>query len=205
VSGNDRDARCYAGVATRAHVATRRSDSSSTLDEGRNEATRRWSRDEHRARVAGGAPQPRYPWLEESALDALARAYERITGDRIIRPAQRKYLALVARIHGPETEARIAARFAATGTATNLLGHLRITDPDAFDAVALTAGIVKPVSAAWTPDELVEINPGSEADPPAESDWIAELDELADEPIDLLAEAHRIFGDDLAAPRPVAT
>ena len=61
--------------------------------------------------------------------------YEAITRDPVRRPAKRNFIAACYRVHGPELLERVRSRFVATGTATNLLGDLRTSKPEAFDAI----------------------------------------------------------------------
>ncbi len=63
-------------------------------------------------------------------------AMRRITRDSVRRPAKRNFIAACYRVHGPALLDQIRALFIETGTATNLLGHLRTTEPEALDADA---------------------------------------------------------------------
>lgn len=108
-------ARTYARVAP---------NSSSTVFEEGATATRRWTRDEMRARMAG-APPFGHPSPDESLLRELIAGYEHITGDAVRRPAKRNLVAACYRVHGDEFLPLVVRRFASTGTATNLLGDIR--------------------------------------------------------------------------------
>lgn len=122
---------------TYARVASSRSDSL----EGTATATRRWTPAEIKARIAEG-PAFRHPRPEEPLLSELVRRYEEISGDRVIRQGKRTWVALCYRVHGDRCLARIATRFAETGTYVNLLAEVRFQephDPDPPRAVEVSA------------------------------------------------------------------
>jgi hypothetical protein len=124
------DPRSYARGRSYERVA--RSSSTDSLEEGTN-ATRRWTAAETRARVAG-SPSFRYPSPDESTLQDLVLGYEAITRDPVRRPAKRNFIASCYRVHGPALLDRVRARFIETGTATNLLGHLRTAELETLEA-----------------------------------------------------------------------
>jgi hypothetical protein len=61
----------------------------------------------------------------EQELTRLCEGYTRITGDRVGTPGKRKLVAACYRVHGDDFLQLVAQQFAASGTATNLLGVLR--------------------------------------------------------------------------------
>jgi hypothetical protein len=124
------DPRSYARARSYERVA--RSSSTDSLEED-TRATRRWTAAETRARVAAGPPF-RYPSPDESTLQDLVLGYEAITRDPVRRSAKRNLIAACYRVHGAGLLDRVRALFIETGTATNLLGYLRTTEPEAFDS-----------------------------------------------------------------------
>ena len=71
------------------------------------------------------APPFRFPSPDRASLDALVAGYERTTGDGVVRTAQRNLIAACYRVVGDTFLELVAARYAATGTVTNLLGEIR--------------------------------------------------------------------------------
>src|SRR5439155_8361126 len=71
-------------------------------------------------------------------LQELIRGYEALTTDRVVRPAKRNLLAACYRVHGDNFLGIVARLFAARGSARNLLGVIRGTDPDAATRPDLT-------------------------------------------------------------------
>ena len=152
------ESRSYA----RTRVAVAPGDSTSSLKKSAT-ATRRWTRDETRARVVDGPEFP-HPRPTPSQLDDQVHGYEQATGDRVRTQAKRNLLAACYRLHGDDFLPLVAEWFGRTGTTTNLLGELRVLPPR--DS--------RPVEAAgsdWTdvvePSGPIE-QPGPEPGPDAE-------------------------------------
>lgn len=80
------------------------------------------------ARVAGG-PEFLHPNPTPWQLDDQVRGYERATGDMVRRQAQRNLIAACYRVHGADFLTLVREWFERTGTATNLLGELRVLLP----------------------------------------------------------------------------
>jgi hypothetical protein len=91
-------------------------------------ATRRWTKEETLVRLANGPEFP-HPRLTPAELDDLVRGYERATGDLVRRQAQRNLIAACYRVHGDDFLPLVRETFDRTGTATNLLGELRVLSP----------------------------------------------------------------------------
>jgi hypothetical protein len=124
-----------------ARVAVAPGDSTSSLREGAS-ATRRWTREETRARATGG-PEFRFPSPDRSQLDALVADYERITASTVRRLAQRNLIATCYRVHGYHLLPLVLEWFDRTGTTTNLLGELRRLPPrDSVPAAPTTVADV---------------------------------------------------------------
>lgn len=136
------DPRSY--VRARSYERVARSSSTDSFEEGTN-ATRRWTAEETRTRVAT-APPFRYPSPDESTLQDLVLGYEAITRDPVHRSAKRNFIAACYRVHGPALLDLVRARFVETGNATNLLGHVRTCEPAAFGG-----DDTNPIPAVTTP------------------------------------------------------
>jgi hypothetical protein len=150
-------------VATRAGSYARVADSSSeSLEEGATatKVPRRWTKEETQTRIAH-APTFLQERLDENALNAEISGYEHITGDPVRRPAKRNLVAACYRVHGENFLPLVQRLYAASGTATNLLGTIRCLSPS--EAVRLlgaaaadglddeeTAGASEP--EGWLPD-----------------------------------------------------
>lgn len=68
-------------------------------------------------------------------LDGLVRGYEEITGDIVRSPRKRNLIATCYRVHGDDFLSLVRETFGRTGTATNLLGQLRVQPPREGDPV----------------------------------------------------------------------
>jgi hypothetical protein len=117
------ESRSYAS----ARVAVARGDSTTSLSEGAI-ATRRWTKEETLVRLANGPEFP-HPRLTPAELDDQVRGYEQITGDLVRFPKKRNLLAACYRVHGDDFLPLVRETFEHTGTATNLLGELRVRSP----------------------------------------------------------------------------
>ena len=113
-------------IYAHARVAVAPGDSTSSRE--RATATRRWTREETRARVAAGPEFP-HPSPTPSGLDYQVRAYEQMTCDKVRTQAKRNLLAACYRLHGDDFLSLVRETFDRTGTATNLLGELRVLPP----------------------------------------------------------------------------
>ena len=127
---NGSDPRSYAGARSYARVA--RSNSTDSLERGFS-ATRRWTAKELRTRIVDGPPF-RHRSPDESTLQDMVLGYEQVTRDPVHRSNKRNLVAACYRVHGPALLDRVRTLFIETGTATNLLGMLRTTAPELFDA-----------------------------------------------------------------------
>lgn len=110
-----------------AHARVAPGDSTSSLKKDAS-ATRRWTRAETRSR-AEAAEGFHYPSPTPSQLCDLVSCYEQITGDIVRTRPKRNLLAACYRVHGDDFLALVRETFARTGTATNLLGELRVLQP----------------------------------------------------------------------------
>ncbi len=81
-----------------------------------------------------GAPPFLHPSPDKSALQEMVLGYEAITRDPVRRPGKRNLVASSYRLHGPDFLDRVRILFIEIGSATNLLGILRTTAPEIFDA-----------------------------------------------------------------------
>ncbi len=117
------DSRSYA----RARVAVAPGDSTSSLKKSAT-ATRRSGREETRARATAG-PEVLFPRPTTSEIDDLVREYQQTTGDGVRTNPKRNLLAACYRVHGDDFLPLVREWFASTGTATNLLGELRVLPP----------------------------------------------------------------------------
>jgi hypothetical protein len=126
VSAGATVSRSYARGYARVAVA----DSTRFLEEGASatSATRRWSAEETKARVAS-APLFEYPPPDESVLGELVAGYTHIAGDPVRTQRKRNLVATCYRVHGDEFLPLVQRLFAKSGTATNLLGQIRCLAP----------------------------------------------------------------------------
>ena len=147
----------YAGA--RAHVAP--NSRRTFLEEGAT-ATKRWTREETRSRMAD-APAFRHPSPDSSLLRDLVDGYEHITRDVVMRPAKVNLIAACYRVHGDRFLPLLTRRFASTGTVTNLLGEIRCLAPEEPPAPDVE------VQAPATPAETLQ-----PAEPPYHHDLAAE-------------------------------
>jgi hypothetical protein len=109
---------------TVARVAVAPGDSTSSLRESAT-ATRRWTREETRAKATSG-PEFTHPSPDRPLLDELVRGYEQITGTSVRRPGQRNLIAACYRVHGDDFLRLVREWFERNGTTVNLLGELRV-------------------------------------------------------------------------------
>jgi hypothetical protein len=153
------ESRSYA----RTRVAVAPGDSASSLKKSAT-ATRRWTKEEMLARVAA-APEFPHPSPIPSQLDDIVRGYEQITGDLVRRQAKRNLIAACARVHGDDFLPLVRETFVRTGTATNLLGGLRVRPLGSqVDAVpgdsATQATRQADATSAWCGCPEEELRPG---------------------------------------------
>jgi hypothetical protein len=165
VSGSDH--RSYAGARSYARVA--RSSSTDSLEEG-PVATRRWTADETRARVAA-APPFRHPSPDEPTLQSLVLGYEAITRDPVRRLGKRNLIAAAYRLQGPGLLDRARTWFIKTGTHTNLLGILRTTAPETLDMLKSEGQPAVDATQPTAPDDLLpSLTYGADRPPPFGAD-----------------------------------
>jgi hypothetical protein len=91
-------------------------------------ATRRWSAEETRARIAT-APLFEYPSPDAALLEELVSGYTHLTGDPVRRPKKRNLVATCYRVHGDDFLPLVQRLFTRHGTAVNLLGQIRCLAP----------------------------------------------------------------------------
>ena len=110
-------------------------DGRSTSLEGGASATatssppaRRWTRKELEARLER-APRFEHERPDKQTLDRMVEGYERVTGDRVRRPAKVNLVATAYRVHGEGFLLLVEFLFTARGSSTNLLGEIRCTGP----------------------------------------------------------------------------
>jgi hypothetical protein len=124
----------------RARVASSSTTDSSPSSESAI-ARRRYTAEEVRALVAT-APPFVVGRLDEDELTRICAEYERITGDRARTTKKRGFLAASYRVHGRDFLPFVRERFAATGTATNLLLDIRRSAPRTPQAATDNAVVV---------------------------------------------------------------
>jgi hypothetical protein len=122
---------------TVARVAVAPGDSTSSLKKGAN-ATRRWTREETKARAIIG-PEFSLPSPAPAELDEQVRGYEQVTGEVVSSQPKRNLIAACYRVHGDNFLPLVRAAFERTGTATNLLGEMRRLPPRQTGAPTGTA------------------------------------------------------------------
>ena len=127
-SGSRADAAEPAIPRSYALVAATRVARSTSSDEGRIPATRRWTTAETKERIAA-APAFHYPSPDDDLLADLIWGYEHITGDPVRRSKKRNYVAACYRVHGDDFLPLVQRLFASWDTAVNLLGYIRCLDP----------------------------------------------------------------------------
>ena len=123
---------------------------------------RRWTAEERDQRIAE-APSFEYPPPSSESLAGLVQRYVAVTGDPIRpeRKSKRNLLAACYRVHGDDVIPFIADEFAASGTATNLLGEIRSRSPRRPDPAlvgpadgerpSVAPARPDPTSRAWAP------------------------------------------------------
>jgi hypothetical protein len=179
----------------RARVAVAPVGSTSSWNEGAS-ATRRWTKEETRARAVAG-PRFRFPSPDRVTLDALVAGYEQITTIKVLRPRPRNLIAACYRVHGDDFLGLVREFFMLTGTADNLLGHIRELQPRAASPGDPEQGAAYPVLQAMaegseSPESPGGAGGGNQAD--ADSAWCG-CSEDALRPGVLYCDSHRpVFG-----------